>query len=405
MRKLTIDAQQATADIRSGMQEHTLMAKYRLTAKGLQSLQTKLVQAGMLEPHEIEYRESDGVNKTGKISPKVSAKQILSDLKSGMRDHDLIQKYHISAREVQALYDRFINAGLISATEIYKSTSHLESTVDIDADAILDEMHATGTNWDEDHEIPPVPDSDIVDSDDSPPSMATHIMESCESPLPPDQPTVTSVAKKPDEPLKDRADKSFDIPPFSTAAPEPKPPIADLKAALKVPASDSAPKQKSLATTLIFEPISETADSKPEETSPAAEMQPEPKPKATDIASKEKTKPVEQEQIIEEPYVEAKPRSSFVVIGLRWFGVIQLALGIIWTIMGLILPDIFTVGSGFGQLKIAALPMLISCGIFLLFWTVAEGLEMRRALTEVLDNNNKMLKRLLNSSKKAPKGR
>jgi hypothetical protein len=230
-------------------------------------------------------------------------------------------------------------------------------------------------------------------------------MESYDSPPPPDRPTVTPVAKKPDEPLKDKPDKSFDIPASNTATPEPKPPTTDLKSALKAPASDSAPNQESPATTLIFEPISEAADSKPEEKSPAADIKLKPKPTATDITPEEKTKPVEQERIIEEPYVEAKPRSSFVITGLRWFGVIQLALGIVLTIISIASTIVSQTESEFIQLKFAMLPILISSGIFLLFWAVAEGLELRRALTEVLNNNNQMLKRLLNSSKIVPKSR
>ena len=61
MGKVVIDAKQATIDIRAGLSDATLMAKYRLNAKGLQSLRTKLVRAGLLNPSEVEDKNLLGL--------------------------------------------------------------------------------------------------------------------------------------------------------------------------------------------------------------------------------------------------------------------------------------------------------------------------------------------------------
>lgn len=56
MEKPIIDARQAIQDIRAGMDDAALMRKYRLSARGLQSLYTKLLESGFLNPREIEDR-------------------------------------------------------------------------------------------------------------------------------------------------------------------------------------------------------------------------------------------------------------------------------------------------------------------------------------------------------------
>jgi hypothetical protein len=56
--KRTINAKEAVSDIRSGMTADELMQKYRLSAKGLDVLFGKLVQAGLLHENE-SYRRPD----------------------------------------------------------------------------------------------------------------------------------------------------------------------------------------------------------------------------------------------------------------------------------------------------------------------------------------------------------
>lgn len=56
MSKPTVNAKEAAADIRSGMNNAALMEKYRVTETGLRSLMTKLVKAGLLEQSELDAR-------------------------------------------------------------------------------------------------------------------------------------------------------------------------------------------------------------------------------------------------------------------------------------------------------------------------------------------------------------
>jgi hypothetical protein len=50
MAKRTVDAKEILADIKAGMDSPALMEKYQLSEKGLQSLFTKLKDAGVLKP-------------------------------------------------------------------------------------------------------------------------------------------------------------------------------------------------------------------------------------------------------------------------------------------------------------------------------------------------------------------
>ena len=56
MNRHPISGQEAAADVRNGMSDRDLMRKYHLSATGLLSLFSKLVQAGMLTKAELEDR-------------------------------------------------------------------------------------------------------------------------------------------------------------------------------------------------------------------------------------------------------------------------------------------------------------------------------------------------------------
>jgi hypothetical protein len=60
--KREIKAKQALKDIRSGMDDLTLMEKYKITDKGLTSLFKKLVGAGLMSQRELDGRDSTFVS-------------------------------------------------------------------------------------------------------------------------------------------------------------------------------------------------------------------------------------------------------------------------------------------------------------------------------------------------------
>ncbi len=58
MNKPMVDAKEAGEDIRAGLDDAELMRKYGVSAKGLQSLFTKLVAAGVIDEDEVERRNN-----------------------------------------------------------------------------------------------------------------------------------------------------------------------------------------------------------------------------------------------------------------------------------------------------------------------------------------------------------
>ena len=54
MAKITIDARQVLLDIRAGMTDTALMEKYKLSARGLQSLFKKLLDGGIIKQDDLD---------------------------------------------------------------------------------------------------------------------------------------------------------------------------------------------------------------------------------------------------------------------------------------------------------------------------------------------------------------
>ncbi|MBM4328862.1 MAG: hypothetical protein FJ118_17075 [Deltaproteobacteria bacterium] len=59
MSKRVINGRAAAEDIRRGMDDYALMAKYWITPVGLESLYRKLLAAGLLTEAEVRFRRSD----------------------------------------------------------------------------------------------------------------------------------------------------------------------------------------------------------------------------------------------------------------------------------------------------------------------------------------------------------
>ena len=154
MSKRKIDASVALQDIRNGMTEAELMAKYRLSAKGLQSLFNKLLLAGLIELEELDLRmptfmgtmfvsqvvdqpdtpialSADRSGAEDEAGQEIQLTSVMKDIRSGSTDADLMTKYHLSARGLQSLLEHLVFSGLIKQFEVDQRISSLDSTVDV----------------------------------------------------------------------------------------------------------------------------------------------------------------------------------------------------------------------------------------------------------------------------------
>ncbi len=153
MAKRQIRIREALADVRLGLSETELMDKYQLAAKGLQSLLTKLVASGLITEEELEWHlpgfmqsaslsEEPGLSGvdewkirrtrlgegTGQVIRAVDA---ISDIKAGMTDSELMEKYRLSSKGLQDLFEQLVKAKLVAPTEIERRMPTVDKTVDL----------------------------------------------------------------------------------------------------------------------------------------------------------------------------------------------------------------------------------------------------------------------------------
>jgi len=143
MAKPKIDAKEALDAIRSGLDDQALMEKYGISAKGLQSLFTKLLDIGAISSAELEKRVSESlgnvnisryVSELSKSGPRgrlVNAHQAALDVRSGISDAALMEKFKLSSKGLQSLFDQLVVAGLLTQSEIDHRATWVDSTVDL----------------------------------------------------------------------------------------------------------------------------------------------------------------------------------------------------------------------------------------------------------------------------------
>ena len=62
---------------------------------------------------------------------KITAREVLRDIRSGLSDQDLMEKYTLSAQGLQSVFHKLVNAGVITQPELDDRVPITERTVDI----------------------------------------------------------------------------------------------------------------------------------------------------------------------------------------------------------------------------------------------------------------------------------
>ena len=161
MRKPTIKivAEHSAEDVKGGMDDASLMEKYGISPRGLQSLFRKLIAAGLLERADLEsrYATSSGFvvvdvdrfagsgerhvsTQAGPVEPGVgpasehtviSARDALAAMRGGMDDASLMRKYDISSLGLQSLFSQLMAAGLLTEAEVEERAAKSEESLAI----------------------------------------------------------------------------------------------------------------------------------------------------------------------------------------------------------------------------------------------------------------------------------
>ncbi|MGB6064946.1 MAG: hypothetical protein WBG50_09060 [Desulfomonilaceae bacterium] len=153
MVKRAINAKQAVADIRSGMDDAALMNKHHLSAEGLQSLLDKLVKGGFIDLSEIAGRLPGflGVVRVSEAAPSrhrlkgtdgsqalqtkspplINAQEAARDIRWGIADSALMSKYHLSSTGLSSLFDKLLSSGLITEADLDRRDFLADHTVNL----------------------------------------------------------------------------------------------------------------------------------------------------------------------------------------------------------------------------------------------------------------------------------
>lgn len=126
--KPVIKASEAVRLIRMGKTDLDLMEKYNISTKGLDSLFRKLVELGAISQDEMEKRKLffQRVHDIELVDPpqppvpvvSINTREAVEAIKYGMTDAELIEKFAISARGLESLFKKLVQAGAITETEI-----------------------------------------------------------------------------------------------------------------------------------------------------------------------------------------------------------------------------------------------------------------------------------------------
>jgi hypothetical protein len=141
MGKREISISEAVKDIREGLDDAALMEKYRLAARGLHSLFSKLVSIGQITQEDLDRRMpgftgaaviSASVRRPGvRNPPTVKARDAVRNIRLGMTDAELMKTYRLTAPGLQDLFEQLLKAGAIKQYELDQRMPSLDKTVDL----------------------------------------------------------------------------------------------------------------------------------------------------------------------------------------------------------------------------------------------------------------------------------
>lgn len=125
--KPKIKAGDAVRDIRSGISDLQLMEKYGISAKGLQSLLTKLLEVKAVTPAELDQRLTAYHDTT--VIQQMDEEDIIQDIRSGMPDSQLMGKYALSSDGLRRVLQTLLDTNVITLEELYGTSSSTQDSV------------------------------------------------------------------------------------------------------------------------------------------------------------------------------------------------------------------------------------------------------------------------------------
>jgi uncharacterized protein (DUF433 family) len=125
--KRKIKAGDIVNDVRTHMTDPELMAKYDLSARGLQSVFAKLLDARAITRAELDRRPAAHDDKV--VIRQIGTTEIVKNIQSGMTDLQLMEKYNVSSEGLQEAFQSLIKMGALRPEELSGRSPALHDTV------------------------------------------------------------------------------------------------------------------------------------------------------------------------------------------------------------------------------------------------------------------------------------
>lgn len=110
-----VSAKEALKDIQAGMDEASLMKKYKLSRRGLESLYRELRRLGLMESPQQSPENHPKV--------RIKIKEIVKDIRAGMTDTDLMRKYSLTSKSLQSILIKLLDLKAITRDMLVASTA------------------------------------------------------------------------------------------------------------------------------------------------------------------------------------------------------------------------------------------------------------------------------------------
>lgn len=106
-----INARQVLRDIRAGMDDAALMAKYKVSPQGLENLYTELANLGLLEPKKREQAPASR-------GRRIKIKEVVRSVRGGMTQEQLMEKFGLTHEALQMLLTRLVDLKALTPDDI-----------------------------------------------------------------------------------------------------------------------------------------------------------------------------------------------------------------------------------------------------------------------------------------------
>lgn len=126
--KIRVGKKAVVKDIRAGLDDAALMRSYGLSARGLERLFAKLTAAGQISRAELDRRalrsqfshmvELINLPESPPSRAFVSTPDAVADIRGGMGDTELMEKYSLSARGLENLFRKLVRAGALDRSDL-----------------------------------------------------------------------------------------------------------------------------------------------------------------------------------------------------------------------------------------------------------------------------------------------